>query len=327
MSSCSVSGAFDPWPDSGAVSWCGSSPSSSHCSSGSSGSGSLEQLLEPAEVLDQLLLHLRRPQRRRGVQQREDEDRAAAERVHLRHAADPGDPGRVVGDQLRGEVAERGDDPRLDQLDLAPQIGLAGLDLDRLRIAVARGPALEDVGDEDLLAIQADALQQLVEQPAGAADERQALAILVRAREPRRRTSGRRSRRPPRRRPSSASRRAAHFVHAGRLAVDLDQLLAAGIGLARGRLLHPARPRPARLLAHAPGPCLPRRFAMPSFQRVRAPSRLVPRLSSIRRRWFGVGWRLRPKLENRRSAPAVPQRGHSALSVPLSTRDSNRSPH
>ena len=62
---------------------------------------------------------------------------AAAELVHLGDPAAAGDPGRVAGDLLRREVAERRDHPRLDQLDLALEIGPAGLDLLRLRIAVA----------------------------------------------------------------------------------------------------------------------------------------------------------------------------------------------
>jgi hypothetical protein len=61
------------------------------------------------------------------------------------------------------------------------QEGLAGVDLVGLRVAVARRPRLEHVRDEDVLARQADLLEQLVEQLAGAADERQALLVLVHA--------------------------------------------------------------------------------------------------------------------------------------------------
>ncbi len=42
-------------------------------------------------------------------------------------------PSGPPGEQLRGEVAERADHPRLDQLDLPEQVALAGLDLGRLR--------------------------------------------------------------------------------------------------------------------------------------------------------------------------------------------------
>ena len=50
---------------------------------------------------------------------------------------------------------------RLDQLDLLEEMRLAGLDLLRLRVAVARRPALEDVRDVDVLAREADAREQL----------------------------------------------------------------------------------------------------------------------------------------------------------------------
>ena len=53
------------------------------------------------------------------------------------------------------------------------------LDLLRQRVAVVRRPALQDVGDVDLLALEQDGLQDLVEQLAGAAHERLALAVLV----------------------------------------------------------------------------------------------------------------------------------------------------
>ena len=124
------------------------------------------------------LLHRRRAQRRRRVQERQQEDGAAAELVHLRRAAHLGDPGRVAAEQLGGEVAERADDPRLDQPHLLEQVGPAGLDLQRLRVAVAGRAGLQHVGDEDLLAREPDLFQQLVQQLPGAADEGQPLAVL-----------------------------------------------------------------------------------------------------------------------------------------------------
>ena len=57
--------------------------------------------------------------------------------VHLR------DPGRLAGEELRREVAERRDQLRLDQLDLPEEVRLAGLDLLRQRVAVAGRPALQ----------------------------------------------------------------------------------------------------------------------------------------------------------------------------------------
>ena len=100
------------------------------------------------------------------------------------------------------KLPERAHHPRLDQLELAEQVVLAGVDLLRQRVAVAGRAAFEDVGDEDVAAREADLLEQRVEQPAGLADERQALLVLVRARAPRRRTSGRRRRCRSRRRRS-----------------------------------------------------------------------------------------------------------------------------
>ena len=52
-------------------------------------------------------------------------------------------PGRVAAQQLGREVAQRADDARLDQLDLAEEVLLAVLDLLGMRIAVAGRPALE----------------------------------------------------------------------------------------------------------------------------------------------------------------------------------------
>jgi hypothetical protein len=65
-------------------------------------------------------------------------------------AVDSRDPERLAGEQLRREVPERGDQLRPDQLDLSEQMSLAGLDLVGGRVAVARRPALQDVGDVDL---------------------------------------------------------------------------------------------------------------------------------------------------------------------------------
>ena len=59
-------------------------------------------------------------------------------------------------------------DARLDQLHLLVQVGLAGVDLLELGVAVARRAALEHVRDEHVGSLQADLPQQLVEQLAGA---------------------------------------------------------------------------------------------------------------------------------------------------------------
>ena len=102
---------------------------------------------------------------------------------------------RIVRPQqrLRRELAERDDHLRLDDVDLPEQERLAGLDFVRLGIAVLRRPALDDVGDVDVVALEVDRLDDLRQQLAGAADERDRPARPRRRPAPRRRTSGRRS--------------------------------------------------------------------------------------------------------------------------------------
>src|SRR5260370_8289021 len=56
--------------------------------------------------------------------------------------------------RLRPELSERDDDLRLDRIDLPEEKRLARLDFFRPGIAVARRPALDDVGDVDLLPLQ-----------------------------------------------------------------------------------------------------------------------------------------------------------------------------
>ena len=106
-------------------------------------------------------------------------DRAPAQHHLLLAAVHLRDPVRLAGEQLGCEVAERRDQPRLNQLDLLPEMGLARLDLLRLRVAVARRAALQDVRHVHVAAREADPLEQLAEQLAGGADERHALLVLV----------------------------------------------------------------------------------------------------------------------------------------------------
>ncbi len=96
--------------------------------------------------------------------------------VHLR------DPERPTGQELRREVAERRDDRRLDQLDLLEEVALAGLDLVGLRVAVPGRPALQDVRYVHVGTGHPDLREQLLEQLARLADERQPLPVLVEAR-------------------------------------------------------------------------------------------------------------------------------------------------
>ncbi len=111
--------------------------------------------------------------------------------VHARDAA------VAAGEQLGGEVAERADHPRLDQLDLARR-GRACRP--RSRRAGGRGcpggRLLRTLVMNTSSRAQPDLLEQLVEQLARPAHERQPLLVLLGARAPRPRTSGRRRRCP-----------------------------------------------------------------------------------------------------------------------------------
>ena len=71
---------------------------------------------------------------------------------------------------------------RLNDFDLPHQKGRAGFALVAFRRAIARRTALNDVRDVDLFAAQAHGLDHVVEQLPGAAHERLALLIFVRAR-------------------------------------------------------------------------------------------------------------------------------------------------
>src|SRR6478672_1881087 len=141
-----------------------------------------EQLRQAAEVRLQHLEHPRRVERGRGMEERIEEHARAAEHDLLLDAVHARDPERLAREELRGEVAERRDHLRLDQLDLAPEVRLTGLDLVRLRVAVSRRAAFEHVHHEHLVARHPDPGQQLAEQLPGSTDERHALLVLVEAR-------------------------------------------------------------------------------------------------------------------------------------------------
>src|SRR4051794_16289261 len=92
----------------------------------------------------------------------------------------------LVDDRLRGGASEAEDDLGLDSFDLALQVGIAGPDLARLRLAVLHpaalfdgGAALDDVGQVDLLSGQIHGRQDVVEQLTGPPDEGQPRGVLV----------------------------------------------------------------------------------------------------------------------------------------------------
>ena len=71
------------------------------------------------------------------MEDRIERDWIPSEHHLLLAAVDLGDPVRLAGQELGREIAERRDQGRLDQLDLLPEVRLAGLDLLRLGVAVA----------------------------------------------------------------------------------------------------------------------------------------------------------------------------------------------
>ncbi len=107
--------------------------------------------------------------------------RPRAERDFLLLAVDTRDPRGAPGQELRREVPEGCDELRLDQLDLAKQMRLAGRDLFGKRIAVPRGAALQHVGDEYVGSRETDPAEQRVEQLSRLPDKRHALLVLVEA--------------------------------------------------------------------------------------------------------------------------------------------------
>ena len=81
------------------------------------------------------------------------------------------------------KLPERAHHPRLDQLELAEQVVLAGVDLLRQRVAVPGRPALERRWPRRRpTRVRPISPSSVLQQPPGLADERQALLVLVRAR-------------------------------------------------------------------------------------------------------------------------------------------------
>src|SRR5829696_6135796 len=97
-----------------------------------------------------------------------------------------GDAEVLVYDRFRGGPPETEHDLRLYSLDLALQVGIAGPDLTRLRLAVFHpaalldgGAALHDVGQVNLLPGQVHGGQDVVEQLARPPHEGQPSGVLV----------------------------------------------------------------------------------------------------------------------------------------------------
>src|SRR5438445_7484322 len=87
---------------------------------------------------------------------------------------------RLTGEELPHRVAAEGDDdPWPQDLEMPAQPDVAGGDLLGKRVAVLGRAVSDDVGDEDLATIEADAGEELVQELAGRADERLPLKVLV----------------------------------------------------------------------------------------------------------------------------------------------------
>src|SRR6267143_60083 len=137
-----------------------------------------EEQGERGEVRDQRGPQRGLMQRCRGVIHREDHE-AISRLTDL--SVDAGD--RLIWKELvHGVTAERDDRARLQDLEMAAQPHIACGHLVGQRIAVLGWPVPDDVGDEDLRAIEPDAGEELVEELPGGADEGTALHVLVVAR-------------------------------------------------------------------------------------------------------------------------------------------------
>ena len=89
------------------------------------------------------------------------------------------DAKRVFDERRCSDAAEADDDRRIDECDLPLQPFAAALLLRKLRVAVVRRTAFDNVGDVDLGAVQINHLEHVVEQLSGRADKRHALAVLL----------------------------------------------------------------------------------------------------------------------------------------------------
>src|SRR5687767_14203805 len=92
-------------------------------------------------------------------------------------APQPRDRSIRLEQALRREFPERHDDLRLDDVDLPQEKRLALDHFVGLRIAIAGWATLQDVRDENVLAPEANRLDDLRQQLAGAADERLTLNV------------------------------------------------------------------------------------------------------------------------------------------------------
>ena len=145
--------------------------------------GLLEGNGDPRDVLEARRLDRRRPERGRGVVQREDVGaRGPGRRVDGGGGSVRAADRRPRPEHVHGVPAQRHHEGRVDRLELAVQERGARGNLVRLGVAVVRRTALDDVRDEDVLATPADGGEQADQELSGSPHERPAQAVLVHAR-------------------------------------------------------------------------------------------------------------------------------------------------
>ena len=86
-------------------------------------------------------------------------------------AVEGGDPAGTREQPGQGVPAQDQDDVGADDLDLSVEEGGAGIHLGGLGVAVAGRPALDHVGDVDVVPVEPDALEEPGEHVPGGADE------------------------------------------------------------------------------------------------------------------------------------------------------------
>src|SRR5690606_29303857 len=129
----------------------------------------------PHEPLGAAPLARRVAQQVGRVEERHDPDAVPSEPP----TAQPGDALGGLEEVLGRHVTQRAYHLRLDDPDLLEQHALAGGDLGRRGVAVARRAVLHDVGDVDLVALEPHRREDLVEELAGAAHERPTGEVLL----------------------------------------------------------------------------------------------------------------------------------------------------
>lgn len=135
----------------------------------------VKKFLEFLEILFQRLQHVALVEGSRGVEEGEDHEVLHVKRLRL----DLRNPDLPFQQRLSRPIAQRADQLRPDHLNLLHQERLTGFNLVRLRVAVVRRAALDDIGDVNLVPRKARRSEQIVKEFARSAHERLAFLIFV----------------------------------------------------------------------------------------------------------------------------------------------------